>query len=357
MFADPTLMSQPSGNPDHETVDWDLASATAMRLAPRGPELDLESARAAVRELRALAHEAVEPVRAVTGLHADVSHAAVVVDRREWIASNIEGMRLLLGQWTSLAEKADAAPAIVRGLGSRGTALQLGAVLAWMSSKVLGQYEIFATSPGRLLLVAPTIVQAENSLDVPARDFRLWVCLHEETHRVQFGAVPWLADHLTGLIRQFLDASDLGVKDTMQRLVAFSYAAVRSLRSDVDVMGSLLSQEQRDLLDDITAIMTLLEGHADFVMDEVGPDIVPSVALIRERFTERREHPGAVDAMMRKVLGMDAKLRQYSEGAAFVSEVVAKSGMTGLNRAWAGPASLPSRQEIADPAAWLARVS
>jgi coenzyme F420 biosynthesis associated uncharacterized protein len=344
----------------NDPVDWDLAVATANRLAPKGPDLPAEDTRAAVRMIRGLAREAVAPVREVTGLVAPEQEAAVVIDRPGWIASNVDGMRVVLSLWDGLSERAEAAPAVVRSLGSRGTALQLGAVLAWLSGKVLGQYEAF-TPPGqtgRLLLVAPTIVSVERQLDVPARDFRLWVCLHEETHRVQFGAVPWLSDYLAGRVSALLEASDVGTREALQRIVAFCYALVRSLRSDseVSVVEAIQTPEQRVIFDEMTALMSLLEGHADVVMDDVGPSIVPSVSLIRERFSQRRRQPGTLDSFARKALGMDAKLRQYTDGAAFVRHVVDRVGMAGFNQVWQSPETLPSRVELHDPDAWLARV-
>lgn len=342
-----------------QPIDWNLALATARRLAPKGPDLPAEQAREAVAMLRSLSGDAIAPVREVTGLVAPDTTAAVVVDRAGWIASNVNGLRVVLDTWGTFAEKAEAAPAVVRNLGSRGTALQLGAVLAWLSGKVLGQFETFvdAQENKRLLLVAPTIVHVEQVLDVPERDFRYWVCLHEETHRVQFGAVPWLADHLTDRVLALLDASDLGAKETLERLVAFLYALLRSLRSesDVSVIEAIQTPEQRVIFDELTALMSLLEGHADVVMDAVGPEVIPSVALIRERFTHRREQPGALDSLARTALGMDAKLRQYSDGAAFVRHIVDQVGMGGFNRVWASPAHLPTRAEIHDPQAWLHR--
>lgn len=345
-----------------EAIDWDLALATARRFAPSGPDLAPDDARAAVTELRALAREAVGPVRDTTLLVAPETSPAVVVDRSAWAASNIDGMRAVLDRWDTLAERTEAAPAVVRSLGSRGTALQLGAVLAWLSTKVLGQFEIFAVDrgePGRLLLVAPTIVQVQQQLGVDARDFRLWVCLHEETHRVQFGAVPWLADHLTDRITALLAASDLSTREMLERIVAFLYAMVRSVRSDseVSVVEALQTPEQREIFDEITGVMSLLEGHADVVMDEVGPAVVPSVTEIRERFSVRREQPGAVDSMARRLLGMDAKMRQYSQGAAFVRHAVDRLGMAGFNRVWDAPVNLPSREEILDPQVWVDRMA
>lgn len=340
-----------------DPIDWDLAVATAVRLASKGPDLDPAEARAVVRSLRGFADEAVAPVREVSGLVAPDEHEAVVVDRRAWIASNVDGMRVLLGRWEALAEHAEATPAVVRGLGSRGTALQLGAVLAWLSSRVLGQYEALSDRPGRLLLVAPTIVQVERTLEVPPDDFRLWVCLHEETHRAQFGAVPWLADFLGERVTALLEASDLGARETLQRLIAFAYALVHSLRgeADVSVVEALQTPAQRVIFDEVTALMSLLEGHADVVMDEAGAALIPSLPVIRERFSARRQQPGAVEAFARRAIGLDAKLRQYSDGAAFVRHVVDRAGWSGLNRVWAAPDALPSRAELHDPDAWLAR--
>lgn len=344
-----------------EPIDWDLAVATARRLAPKGPDLPPDETRSAVAMLRDLARAAVEPVRGVTGMVAPEDSPAVVVDRSGWIASNVSGMRVVLSSWEDFADKTEAAPAVVRSLGSRGTALQLGAVLAWMSGKVLGQFETF-TDPGeqrRLLLVAPTIVHVEQQLEVPERDFRFWVCLHEETHRVQFGAVPWLADHLSDRLAALMEASDLGARESLQRLVAFGYALIRSMRadSDVSVVEAIQTPEQKVIFDELTALMSLLEGHADVVMDDVGPAVIPSVALIRERFSARRQQPGALDSFARKALGMDAKMRQYSDGAAFVRHVVDRVGMDGFNRVWTSPAALPSRAEIHEPDRWIDRVS
>lgn len=343
-----------------EAIDWDLALATGRRFAPSGPDTTGDDARDAVAMLRDLARASVAPVRDVTGMVAPETSPAVVVDRGAWIASNITGMRTVLGSWDTLTERTQAAPAVIRGLGSRGTALQLGAVLAWLSTKVLGQFETFGSAPGepgRLLLVAPTIVHVERQLEVDPRDFRLWVCLHEETHRVQFGAVPWLSGHLTDRITALLAASDLSARETVERIVAAGYALVRSLRSDdVSVVEALQTPEQRVIFDELTALMSLLEGHADVVMDAVGPQVVPTVEVIRERFTARREQVGAVDQLARRALGMDAKMRQYSDGAAFVRHAVDRVGMAGFNAVWTSPEHLPTRAEIHHPEQWIARV-
>jgi len=338
-----------------DAIDWSLAVATANRLAPRGPQIPFHEAREAVDMLRGLAREAVGPVLEVTGLRAPVDDNAQVVDRAAWIASNASSLRLAM---IPLLEQAEDAPGFIRGLGGKGTALQIGAVLGWLSGKVLGQYEVFTEAQPRLLLVAPTIVHVERQLAVPSRDFRMWVCLHEETHRVQFGAVPWLGDHLLSLVTEFVAASDIGIRQMLRSLAAAVSSLARSATgADTSVMEAVQTPEQRAIFDRITALMSLLEGHADVVMDDVGPGIVPSVDVIRERFSQRRASPSAIDAIARRALGLDVKLKQYTEGAAFVRHAIDAVGMDGFNRVWTGPETLPIRDEIRDPRLWVARLS
>ena len=341
-----------------EVVDWGLARTTGRRFAPSGPGSSREEAITAVADLRALARYAVGPVRERTGLDAGDAPEAIIVDRGAWIDSNIDGFRLVLAPL--LERMATENPSIVTAVGSRVTAVQMGGVLGYLSGKVLGQFEAFTSArQGRLLLVAPNIVAAERHLDVEPRDFRLWVCLHEETHRVQFGAVPWLAGHLVGEIHDYLALSDPSAGELMRRLSAGLGAVLAAVRGndDASLVDAVQSEEQRVVFDRITALMSLLEGHADHVMDDVGPEIVPTVATIRERFEKRRGEPGAVDGLARRLLGLDAKLRQYSEGRSFVSGVVELVGRDGFHRVWDGPPSLPSRDEVLDPAAWCRRVT
>lgn len=338
-----------------DAVDWELATATAVRFAPSGPALSRAETFDAVAMLRECAQAAVEPVEQVTGLHAPPQSVTLVVDRPAWIASNVAGLRVAMRGLLDKSETSEA-PALVRGVGARTTAVQVGAVLAWLSTKVLGQYEVFTEEddPGRLLLVAPTIVQVEQQLELEPRDFRLWVCLHEETHRVQFGAVPWLSGYLSELVDQFADASDLAPRQVLSRAIAAINAIVRPAQGSI--VEAIQSPEQRELFSRITALMSLLEGHADVVMDEVGPHVVPSVAEIRQRFTQRRQSPTAIDAVARRALGMDVKLRQYSEGAAFVRAIVDARGMSGFNRVWESTTTLPTRREILEPDRWLERI-
>ncbi|HEX4702704.1 MAG TPA: zinc-dependent metalloprotease [Pseudonocardiaceae bacterium] len=341
-------------------VDWSVAASTGQALARGGPAVDPAEARAAVRELRDITSVAEEHVRELTGLGAGLPLLdGEVVDRPGWVKAAVGGLAALTD---------GALPATYSGpLGGvlAGTAgVQAGMVLAFLSSRVLGQYDPFGGDDhaGRLLLVAPNIVGAQRALSVSGTDFRLWVCLHECTHRLQFTAVPWLRDYFAGEVGRLLSSIDESAMDALGRLPDALRAARERMRSGARTSGPgglielFQTPEQRHLLDGLIALSTLLEGHADHVMDAVGPSVVPSVAVIRSRFAERRKGGGLLDRLLRSLLGVEAKVRQYAEGSAFTRHVVDSVGMAGFNAVWTSQETLPTRAEIADPDAWLRRV-
>ncbi len=344
-----------------DVVDWELAIATGSRLAPKGPVMSLAQARSIVHELRTLSDQAVAPVRECTGLISPSNApGAEVVDRATWIRSNVDAFQFVLEPILDRVRQA-AGTGGVAEVGSRVTAIQLGAVLAWLSGKVLGQYEAISAlgKAPQLLLVAPNIVKVADTLAVDRRDFAMWVCLHEETHRVQFTATPWLSDYMAAQVRALLVGVDVPVSELIRRSRTIFVAVIQVLRGkaeSTEVIKALQTPAQRVIFDQLTAFMSLLEGHADVVMDEVGPAIVPSVELIRERFDARRANPGAMDSLTRRMLGMDAKMRQYSDGAKFVRAVMDQVGMDGFNRVWESQSTLPSLEEIAHPGGWVSRV-
>jgi coenzyme F420 biosynthesis associated uncharacterized protein len=366
-----------SGN-GADMIDWDLAVATANRLVRPGPDVGRDEARAVVAELRAHAKTSEGHVRAFTGLDSgDNDTPVLVVDRPGWARANVQGFRHVLRPLLDkVEERREAMPggAALGTVGGKVTGLELGTLLAFLSSRVLGQYETFAPQapggtghgPGRLLLVAPNIVQVERELEVDPHDFRLWVCLHEETHRTQFTAVPWLRDHLEQEIHGFLTQTEIDPAAVMGRVreAVQAFAGARKAgasgdreRDGASIVELVQTPEQREILGRITAVMSLLEGHADFVMDGVGPQVIPTVGHIREKFAERRaQGSGRLDLALRKLLGMDAKLRQYRDGERFVREVVDRVGMEGFNRVWTSPNTLPTKAEVAEPGTWVDRV-
>jgi coenzyme F420 biosynthesis associated uncharacterized protein len=378
-------------------IDWDLAISTGVRFARQGPQVSLADARAVVAELRGLTAVVQQPVRDVTGLTSQGATGPVaVVDRPGWIRANVGGFRVVLEPLAEkLAERGNTVPAagsVLASVGSRVTGVQAGLILAYLSSRVLGQYELFlppgeggvagadvtstngasangasangasaedaAMGVGRLTLVAPNIVMVERELGVDPHDFRRWVCLHEETHRVQFTSVPWLRGYVQGMMTEFLLASDLDPAAIVDRLRAAAGAVAGAVRGGdgESLVEAIQTPAQRALLDKLTAVMTLVEGHGDYVMDAVGPQVVPSVAEIREKFNSRRGSAGRVEQILRRILGIDLKMKQYAEGSRFVKAVVEEAGMAGFNKVWTSPQTLPTRAELAHPADWLARV-
>jgi coenzyme F420 biosynthesis associated uncharacterized protein len=350
--------------PVDELVDWGLAARTAANITRPGPRLGRDEAQQLVGELRSAARAAVPHVAGVTRLTpahpGGPADDVLVVDRATWARINARGFRGLLEPVVAdvMRRRERPTPAALVAVGSRFTGLEVGGLLGFLSSRVLGQYDAFAPD-GRLMLIAPNVVAAERELDVPPHDFRLWVCLHEETHRVQFGAHPWLAPHLVERIRDLVGGLLLEPAEVAERLgraLRDVPDLVRGQGSGVPLLDLVQTPQQRAALAELTAVMSLLEGHADVVMDEVGPAVVPTVTRIRERFTARRAGRGAVDRLLRRLLGLEAKMRQYADGARFVREVTAAVGVDGFNAVWTGPDTLPSAEEIADPAAWVRRV-
>lgn len=338
-------------------VDWDLAVRIGSRIAGDGPTVSRVEAAAVVAELRADADRSTGLVRDFTGLVvADRTAPVAVVDRRGWVQANADGFATVLAPVVDkLAAKDGKAPSgLGRAVGSRVTGAEVGAVLGFLSSKVLGQFDPFHDPAGRLLLVAPNIVHVERELDVDPHDFRLWVCLHEETHRVQFTSTPWLGDHLLSQMHALADSLEPSglLEDGLARVLEAVKGGERGA-SLIDVVGS---EEQKAIVDRVTGVMSLLEGHADLVMDGVGPTVIPSVKAIRKRFNQRRKGVGVLDRVLRRALGLDAKMAQYRDGEKFVSAVVKKVGMAEFNAVWEGPDNLPSKAEIADPRAWMTRV-
>ncbi|MGH3345037.1 MAG: zinc-dependent metalloprotease [Carbonactinosporaceae bacterium] len=349
-------------------VDWDLAVATAARLVRPGPEVTRREAREVVEELRQHAAEAEAHVRAFSRLSVGGGGGPVmIVDRPSWARANVEGFRVVL---EPLVDKirarrdATAGGSLVTAVGARVTGVELGSLLAFLAGKVLGQYETFApqadgaNGPGRLLLVAPNVVQTEREMAVDPHDFRLWVCIHEETHRTQFTAVPWLRDHLEGEVHAFLAETDVDPSAFLRRMreVADVIGGATRGREEASLLDAIQTPAQRVILERLTAAMSLLEGHADYVMDGVGPRVVPSVRQIRHKFQRRRESPGRVDGLLRRLLGIDVKLRQYRDGERFVRRVVNEVGMDGFNRVWTSPNTLPGPAEISDPHMWVRRI-
>ncbi|MGX5358008.1 zinc-dependent metalloprotease [Kocuria sp. KH4] len=358
-------------------VRWDLAAAAAARITPPGPKMSAGAMQTAVASMRRHAEASVDHVHRITGLESarDLRDSTVlVVDRAGWARANAQTFQLLMEPAVEALRRRrpEQFGAAATALGGTATAMEMAAVLGFLSSKVLGQYDPYAGlvsalaaqrhPGGRLMLVAPNILTVERELNVEPEDFRLWVCLHEQTHRVQFAAAPWLRTHMMEQIDELADslmgqAETLGARLTEAVRTLPGRAAGRGEpRPSLGVVGLLMGPREREVLSHLTAVMSLLEGHANFVMDGVDASVVPTVKTIRRRFERRSELQGSLDRFVRRLLGMDAKMRQYSDGQRFVSGVVRAVGLEQFNRIWEAPEHLPTEAEIHAPERWIERV-
>lgn len=375
--AEPGAPAEPGPAVAHP-VDWAFAARTARSLAAAGPRFTPREATREAEGLRAAAEAAVPHVHRLTGLEAarDLRDSQVlVVDRPTWSRAATQSFATLLDP--TFAHLRDTRPrehaAATTRVTRHATALEMGGILAWMSGKILGQYDPFIALPGpggaaggpaggRLLLVAPNVAQVRAEINVDPADFRLWVCLHEQTHRVQFAAAPWLREHLRGEIT----ALTVGLFDKAESLperLRTALAAANPLGRDgadarptSGLLGAIQDEEDRERLSRLTAVMSLLEGHANVVMDGVDSSVVSSVKTIRRRFDERGDRRSPLDRMLRRLLGMDAKMAQYRDGQRFVAAAVAELGMAGFNVVWDAPELLPSEAELHAPETWVARI-
>jgi coenzyme F420 biosynthesis associated uncharacterized protein len=341
-------------------IDWDLAGRTAKKLSPAPPAISRVEADAVVAELYRATDVAAAHVAELTALtEPPVTAVTRVVDRAGWVDVNVSGMRTVMAPIIDKLSESNALGRVGEAVGGRVTGVQAGAVIGFLSGKVLGQFEFFARDGGQLLLVAPNLVAVERQLEVDPSDFRLWVCLHEVTHRVQFTAVPWMRQHMLDEVKALSDTVDTD-PDALRKRVSDAVGELakvaRGQGDGAGLLSVLATPEQRAVLDRVTAFMSVVEGHAEYVMNAVSPTVIATQPLIEARFAQRRRGGNPLDRLLRKLLGLDAKTRQYVDGSSFVRAVVDRVGLDGFNAVWTGPATLPTKAEIADPAAWIKRV-
>lgn len=360
MSVSETHVADQVADPIGDRIDWGLAASTGKRLTRPGPKITAYTRDAAFAELDEAARRAEGPVRAITGLADGLPiPTARILDRKGWIDASSVSMRSML---TGGGEASEGEDGFLAGAAAKVGGLQAGGLLAFLSTAILGQYDPFtagadASDPGVLMLVAPNIIAVERALKVVPSDFRYWVCLHEVTHRVQFSANPWLRQYMLDNIEVLTSDAGESATEVMGRLT-------KALKSDqprekgvLGAMQLLQTPEQYDAFRRMMVLGTLLEGHADHVMDAVGPAEVPTVESIRAAFDKRRTAPkNPVQRIIRALIGMDAKLAQYIRGKAFVDAVVGEVGMAQFNTIWTSPETMPLPKEIDETSAWIRRV-
>jgi coenzyme F420 biosynthesis associated uncharacterized protein len=337
-------------------IDWTLAHQVARgvaRLQPTGDPAPFE----------ALAGPSEEAERLVSAYTRLVPRAplpvAVAVGRDEWTEANLASLK---GVLDPVADKLGDGLGPLSGIVGSGLgallAAEAGAISGFLAGRVLGQYEfpvLDPAAPARLLFVAPNLGQAAGALEADPDQLLRWVALHETTHALQFGAVPWLREHLAACVRELLEGmsfqggSLLKIPD-----LADVKGLVDSVRED-GIATLALGPERRELFDSMQALMAVLEGYAEHVMDAVGDDVLDDLPALRTALNRRRRERSGFLRVLERLIGMDLKLRQYETGKRFCDAVVARGGIEALNRAWGSPEAMPTLLELDDPVAWLER--
>jgi coenzyme F420 biosynthesis associated uncharacterized protein len=355
---DATRVDWSMGSQAAQLADWDVALAIGRRVA--GPGVRVPPAeRARMREdFAEFVSFAEEQITGFTTLDpGGFRSRAWVMGRGDWIRANLGGLQRLL---EPLAGRILAKQSGHGNLRRKALGAQAGGLLGYVSRRVLGQYDAFLPpdDEGLLYFVGPNVTEVEQRFSLPPRDFRLWIAIHEVTHRVQFGAAPWLRSHIRGQVDRYLGTISLESVDFGAQV----RRAIEEARAGADIRGMggvflLLNDEQREIVKHVQGVMSLLEGHASYVMNEVADDHVADLARMRKALAERRRRASGVERTFQRAIGFDKKIEQYDAGERFVREVVSRSGMEGFNRVWLAPESLPTVEEIAEPDRWVARVA
>jgi coenzyme F420 biosynthesis associated uncharacterized protein len=344
-------------------IDWRLANTVAKMVASTTPAPDgaLDGLDA---EVQAFAAESAALVGGYTGLGTGGAlPTPETVDRGGWASTNIGSMRSVLEPVAGRVGK-DMGPLAgpLRAMTGALLAVEVGALSGVLAARVLGQYEfpiLDPTVPARLLFVGPNLAAAAKSLQADERELTRWVALHETTHALQFGGVPWLREHLASRVGKLVEGLDVDV-DLRQVVRMPNAGDLKTLVEAVrrgELINLVAGPQRRVLLDELQATMALIEGYAEHVMDAVGEQVLPGLEDLRAGLERRRRERTGMFRLLEKLIGLDLKLRQYEQGKRFCDAVVARGGIAALNRAWDGPASLPTLAELDDPDAWVARVA
>jgi coenzyme F420 biosynthesis associated uncharacterized protein len=348
-----------------EPVAWDVAEQVARRVAGRTDiPVDWATLRGLVTDFQEVTAQAEALVEQSTGLRSLVGPArAQVATREEWIHANISSFRRLLGPVLERVGKSGRSlPGLLGPVGRVAAGAEMGVVLGWMSGRVLGQYDLLFTegdaSEDAVYFVGPNIVSLERRHGFDPREFRLWIALHELTHRAQFTGVPWLRAYFLELVERSVAIAS---PDPRQLIDALGRMAVdirygRNPLAESGLVGALASPEQLDTLRSIQGMMSLLEGHGDVTMDRAAAKLVPNAAHFSQVLRTRRESVSGLTKFFQQLIGLEAKLRQYADGERFVREIERNGGPELLALAWQRPENLPTAAEILAPDQWVSRV-
>jgi len=336
-------------------IDWKLATTVAEGIANLKPAPEASS----FEHVAGPTEDSARLVSAYTGLMADSLPHAEPVDRPLWIEGNLNSLKKVLDP---VADKLGQGMGPLSGAVSAAAgallAVEVGAVSGMLAQRVLGQYEfpiLDPEAPARLLFVSPNLAVAASALDAEPDELLRWVALHEVTHALQFGGVPWLRPHIATMVRELLGGLQVDPVRLMKMPDTSDFRSIVDKIREGDLATLIVGPERRAVLDAMQAFMAVLEGYAEHVMDEVGAEILPNLPELRGAMDRRRRDRSGLMRIFEKLIGMDMKLRQYELGKQFCDAVAKAGGIAALNRVWEGPAQMPTLAELEDPDAWMAR--
>lgn len=349
-------------------IDWDQVRGIAITMN-RGESLTATERQALDQQYRDLVEQCVPLVAEYTGdTLPDSRERTFAFDRVDWINANIDAFRNLFAPIESLyndegGEKSVAA-VMLGGLNRRVISAELGLLLGYLARRVLGQYDLALLgrepiTSGKLYYVEPNIRAVERNLNLPSDQFRMWLALHETTHAFEFESHPWVRAHFNSLLTQYMeflkqDAEKL--KDGVKGLKIFVQRARSRDTGGGSWIEAVMTPEQRQLFNQMQAMMCVIEGYSNHVMNIVGRDLLPSYDSIAEKFARRQRERTTSEQLFARLTGLDVKMEQYRLGESFVNHVVEERGHAAIRQMWSGPEALPSMAEIREPDRWLARM-
>jgi len=344
-----------------DPLDWGLAERVARRVAGREPLSSSYLGESLRDDFLSVTAQAERLVAERTGLDAPTAARAQVVDRASWVSANVRSMQRLLEPLTArVGQRMAGSP--VAPLGRRIAGTETGVLLGYLAQRVLGQYDLLVVddegSADAVYYVGGNILALEKRYAFRPRDFRLWIAIHECTHRAQFTAVSWMKPYYLSLVSETLASIDPDPRRLVQAL-ARAAEELRNGRNPLDdggLVALLATDEQRGALARVQALMSLLEGHGNSVMNRIGCEHVSGQARMARVLHSRRQARGLA-AVLHKVVGLESKMRQYEIGESFIETVEREAGPRAIDAAWRGPEWLPTLDELSDPHSWLARVA
>ena len=350
----------------NQIFDWNRVRAIALRTLPDASRMSADERAASEAAYARILHDISEPLAAYTAVQLALGDIEVqALDRQDWVQTNIGNFRELLQPFEDLYRNASSSSGFdlpgFNAIGRLALSGEVGVLLGYLARRVLGQYDIGllgarASEPGKLYFVEPNIQNAQLRLGLPHDEFRVWLALHEATHACEFEGHPWIREYFNDTLQEYLESVVERLKDGGGSVSGILARAVERWAVGGNLIDALMSPRQRELVSRLQALMSLLEGYSNHVMNAVGRGMLPHLDEIEHRVEARSRRRGAAELLFLRLTGLQMKLDQYRLGAAFVNRVNDERGIAFMNQVWEGPDKLPTEDEVRDPAQWMRRM-